>query len=155
MLNRHTASVTRFIPLRSVPPRRGSDAAPPVLVLHARYGGVIGDLASYDAFTLGGPHSCRGYSVGELGAARRVLETAAELRVELPKLRNQAYAFYERCSDLGSSKEVPGNPSAYYRRAGAGACVGAGVRLGSVRAEWAKDLNAGTGALFVRFGERF
>ena len=30
---------------------------PPVLVLHGRYGGSVGDLAAYDLFTLGGPHS--------------------------------------------------------------------------------------------------
>lgn len=39
-----------------------------------RYGGCVGDLPPYDAFTLGGPYSVRGYSMGELGAARRVLE---------------------------------------------------------------------------------
>jgi len=38
---------------------------PPVLVLHDRYGGCVGDLPSYDAFTLGGPYSVRGYSMGE------------------------------------------------------------------------------------------
>lgn len=153
LFNRHTASCTRFLPLRDVPKR--SAAPPPVLVLHARYGGCLGSLASYDAFTLGGPYSCRGYSVGELGAARRVLETAAELRLPVPRLRTHAYAFLEHCTDLGSSKEVPGNPTAYYRRAGAGACSGVGIKLGAVRAEWVRDMNQGTAALFCRFGERF
>jgi len=151
--NRHTASSTRFIQLRDVP--RKSAAPPPVLVLHARYGGCIGNLASYDAFTLGGPHSCRGYSVGELGVARRFLEAAAELRVPVPKLNTHAFAFFEHCTDLGSSKEVPGNPTAYYRRAGAGSCSGVGLKLGAVRAEWVRDMNQGQSNLFVRFGERF
>jgi outer membrane protein assembly factor BamA len=30
----------------------------------------MGDLASYDAFTLGGPYSVHGYNMGELGAAQ-------------------------------------------------------------------------------------
>lgn len=151
--NRHSASLTRFIQLRGVPKK--SAMPPPVLVLHARYGGCVGSLASYDAFTLGGPYSCRGYNVGELGAARRVAEGAVELRLPVPKLNTHAYAFFEHCNDLGSSKTVPGNPTAYYRRAGAGSCSGAGIKLGAVRAEWVTDMNQGTGALFVRFGERF
>ena len=35
-----------------------------------------------------------------------MLEAAAELRVPVPKLNTHAYAFYEHCSDLGSSKEA-------------------------------------------------
>lgn len=151
--NRHTASATRFLQLRKVGKRNA--APPPVLVVHARYGGCVGSLASYDAFTLGGPHSCRGYGVGELGAARRVAEGAVELRVPLPRTRTHAFAFAEAVSDLGSSPTVPGNPTAYYRRAGAGACAGVGVKLGATRVEWVSDRNARTGAFYVRFGERF
>ena len=43
----------------------------------------------------------RGYNVGELAACRRYASAAAELRV--PLLRQQAYAFAEWGSDLGSS----------------------------------------------------
>jgi len=57
--------------------------APNTLVLHARAGNCFGDMASYDYFSLGGPYSVRGYSHGELGACRRFLETAAEVRVPL------------------------------------------------------------------------
>lgn len=34
----------------------------------------MGDLASYDAFTLGGPYSVHGHNMGELGAAHNFLE---------------------------------------------------------------------------------
>jgi outer membrane protein assembly factor BamA len=44
--------------------------APNTLVLHGRAGNCVGDMASYDYFTLGGPYSVRGYSPGELGACR-------------------------------------------------------------------------------------
>ena len=57
--------------------------APNTLVLHARAGNCFGDMASYDYFSLGGPYSVRGYSHGELGACRRFMETAAEVRVPL------------------------------------------------------------------------
>ena len=43
----------------------------------------------------------RGYNIGELAAARRYVEAAAELRV--PVLGQQLFAFAEFGSDLGSS----------------------------------------------------
>ena len=55
--NRCTGSATRFIKLRNMP--ETSRSPPPVLVLHARAGTAVGDMASYDYFTLGGPFSVR------------------------------------------------------------------------------------------------
>ena len=151
--NRFTAECTRFIQLRQESQK--TSRPPPVAVVHAKGGHVLGNLAAYDAFTLGGPHSCRGYNVGELGAARSFLEYAAELRVPVPYLNTHAFAFWERCTDLGSSATVPGNPTEYYRRAGSGSSMGVGVKLGPVRAEYATDGNQANGTTFVRFGERF
>ncbi|XP_028757137.1 LOW QUALITY PROTEIN: protein TOC75-3, chloroplastic-like [Neltuma alba] len=150
--NRHQLTVTRFIQLMSVEEGAGK-APPPVLVLHSHYGGCVGDLPSYDAFTLGGPYSVRGYNMGELGAARNILELAAELRI--PIKGTHVYAFAEHGNDLGSSKNVKGNPTEVYRRMGHGSSYGVGLKLGLVRAEYAVDHNSGTGALFFRFGERF
>jgi hypothetical protein len=65
------------------------------------------------------------------------------------------YLFAEHGNDLGSSKDVKGNPTQFFRRAGQGSSYGAGVKLGLIRAEYAVDHNAGTGAVFFRFGERF
>lgn len=152
LFNRHQASLTRFMQLRK--PGRRSQLPPLSLVGHATYAGCIGDLAAYDTFTLGGPYSVRGYNVGELAATRRKLELGAELRVPLPYLKSHGYAFYEQGSDLGSSKNVRGNPTEYFRRVGSGACYGAGAKLGTVRAEWCVDGNSGKGALHCRFGER-
>ncbi|XP_027088790.1 protein TOC75-3, chloroplastic [Coffea eugenioides] len=150
--NRHQLTLTRFIQLKEVEEGAGRPP-PPVLVLHGHYGGCVGDLPSYDAFTLGGPYSVRGYNMGEIGAARNILEFAAELRV--PVRNTHVYAFAEHGNDLGSSKDVKGNPTEVYRRMGHGSSYGVGVKLGLVRAEYAVDHNSGTGALFFRFGERF
>ncbi|XP_058109540.1 protein TOC75-3, chloroplastic [Magnolia sinica] len=150
--NRHQLIVTRFIQLKPVEEGAGKPP-PPVLVLHGHYGGCVGDLPSYDAFTLGGPYSVRGYNMGELGACRNILELAAELRV--PIRNTHVYAFAEHGNDLGSSKDVKGNPTEFFRRVGQGSSYGVGVKLGLVRAEYAVDHNAGTGAVFFRFGERF
>lgn len=84
LFNRMQASVTKFMQLPFTPKLSMDDVwvkrkAPNTLVLHARAGNCIGDMASYDYFTLGGPYSVRGYTYGELGAARRFVETAAEV----------------------------------------------------------------------------
>ncbi|XP_073303084.1 protein TOC75-3, chloroplastic-like [Primulina huaijiensis] len=150
--NRHQLTITQFLQLKQVEEGAGKPP-PPVLVLHGHYGGCVGDLPSYDAFTLGGPYSVRGYNMGELGAARNILELAAELRI--PVRNTHAYVFAEHGNDLGSSKDLKGNPTAVYRRMGHGSSYGAGVKLGLVRAEYAVDVNSGTGAIFFRFGERF
>ncbi|KAK3264374.1 Protein toc75-3, chloroplastic [Cymbomonas tetramitiformis] len=151
--NRTSLSSTRFIMLKT--PGRRSEMPPPVLVLHAKGGMAIGDLPSYDAFVLGGPYSVRGYNVGELAACRRLIETAIELRVPVPKLNSHAYSFYEYGTDLGSSKELAGNPTEFYRRMGKGASWGGGMKLGAVRAEYVHDGNTSKGNFFIRFGERF
>lgn len=61
----------------------------------------------------------------------------------------------EHGTDLGSSKDVKGNPTEFFRRVGHGSSYGAGIKLGMVRTEYAIDNNSGTGAIFFRFGERF
>ncbi|OMO62004.1 Bacterial surface antigen (D15) [Corchorus capsularis] len=150
--NRHQLTLTRFLQLKQVEEGAGKPP-PPVLVLHGHYGGCVGDLPSYDAFTLGGPYSVRGYNMGELGAARNILELGAEIRI--PVRNTHVYAFAEHGNDLGSSKDVKGNPTEVYRRMGQGSSYGVGVKLGLVRAEYAVDHNTGTGAVFFRFGERY
>ncbi|KAI4373445.1 hypothetical protein MLD38_011570 [Melastoma candidum] len=150
--NRHQLTWTGFIQLKKVEEAAGKPP-PPILVLHGHYGGCVGDLPSYDAFTLGGPYSVRGYNMGELGAARNILELAAELRIPLKS--TQVYVFAEHGTDLGSSKLVKGNPTEVYRRMGHGSSYGFGCKLGLVRAEYAVDHNSGTGSVFLRFGERF
>lgn len=152
LFNRQMASLTRFIEVPQLPV---AGRIPAVVVLHGKAGNAIGDLASYDYFTLGGPFSCRGYNIGELGAARRFVEAAVEVRYPLPKINQLGYAFYEMASDLGSSAELRGNPTQFYRRNGAGASWGYGVKLGAMRIEYARDCNQGKGNLFCRFGERF
>lgn len=149
LFNRMEAQCTRFWKLTT--PRGKS--APVTLVAHGKVGNTVGDLPAYDAFLLGGPFSVRGYNVGELAACRRYAEAAAELRV--PVLGQQLFAFAEYGSDLGSSGEVRGNPTLYYRRAGSGSSYGAGVRVGAVRCEAIRDNNSGNWHAYLAYGERF
>ena len=48
----------------------------------------------------------RAYSTGELATCRRLLEAGLELRVPVPKINKQVFAFWEHGSDLGCSKAV-------------------------------------------------
>eukprot|EP00897_Mesotaenium_endlicherianum_P009447 jgi/Mesen1/8530/ME000480S07885 len=75
--------------------------------------------------------------------------------VRLPVKGTHVYGFAEYGTDLGSSKAVKGNPTDFFRRVGHGATYGVGVKLGTVRAEYARDCNLGTGSVFLRYGERF
>lgn len=145
--NRHQLTITKFLQLLQVEEGDGKPA-PPVLFLHGRYAGCVGDLPSYDAFPLGGLYSVRDYNIGELGAARNVLEVAAELRVPIKKA--YVFAFAEHGNDLGSSKDVKGNPR-FYRRKGHGSSYGFGIKLGPLQAEYCPN----TGAFNFRYGERF
>jgi outer membrane protein assembly factor BamA len=145
--------MTRFISLKN--PSSASTQSPPTLVLHAKHGNCIGPLASYDYHVLGGPHSSRAYSLGELGPARCFLETCAELRLPVPKVNTQAFLFAENARDLGSAEELTGKPRECYNRPGKGSSVGAGIKLGVMRLEVAKDCNRGNWNWFVNFGERF
>ncbi len=81
LFNRYSVALTRFLQLRA--PAAKSKAPPISLVAHTRYAGCVGDMPSYDYFTLGGPYSVRGYNIGELAASRRILEAATEIRVPI------------------------------------------------------------------------
>ncbi|KAL9858766.1 putative bacterial surface antigen (D15), surface antigen D15 [Arabidopsis thaliana] len=136
LFNRHQLTLTKFIPLRQLE-EGPSKPQPPGLVLHGHNARCVGDLPSYDAFSLGGPNSVR-YTKGELGAARNIVELSmipkliqivgAELRVLVKN--TQVYAFAEHENDLGSSKYMKGNPTATFRRKGHGSSYGVGMKLG-------------------------
>ncbi|CAG9467845.1 unnamed protein product [Pedinophyceae sp. YPF-701] len=152
LFNRMEVSSTRYIPLTN---GKASKSGPLSLVLHAKAGTTVGDVASYDLYPLGGPFSVRGYNLGELGSCRTYAEAAAEVRVPLPKVRHPVYAFYERGSDLGTSRTVRGAPTCFYDKPGSGASYGAGVKVGATRVEYARECNMGRGTWYIRFGERF
>lgn len=149
--NRSMVSLTRFLKLRDAHGFR----TPTVLVLHGKVGHTVGDLASYDAYPLGGPHSVRGVNLGELGTCRGFMELAAEIRLPTPFLNQQMYMFVEYGSDLSTSEYVPGNPTVYFRKPGSGSTYGGGLKIGPARIEYARDLNLGRGSLMLNIGERF
>mmetsp|Transcript_503 Transcript_503/g.1644 ORF Transcript_503/g.1644 Transcript_503/m.1644 type:complete len:782 (-) Transcript_503:148-2493(-) len=156
VFNKASLQMTRFNALKE--DWQIDDRPPPTFVWHAYAGNVVGDLAAYDAFTLGGPHSIRGYGVGELGVSRRVVQGCAELRWPLPEPLPkglQGFVFAELVTDAGGSVLVRGNPTEYYRRAGYGRSAGVGLMAGPVRAEYVKPNNGTPGGTYVKFGSRY
>ncbi len=65
------------------------------------------------------------------------MQLAAEIQV--PTRKTHTYGFVEYGTDLGSSKDVRGNPTEFFLQAGHGASYGIGVKLGTVRAKYARD----------------
>lgn len=95
----------------------------------------------------------RGYNVGEIAASRAYAEGAVELRV--PVKGRRLYAFAEGASDLNSSRNVVGNPTAYFNKVGSAVSLGGGIKLGAARFEAASEGLSKPTVFNVRFGERF
>jgi len=152
VFHRHMASTTHLLPLWHLPVKK---SAPAVLIFHGKFQNCIGDVPPYDYPMLGGPSSCRGYNMGEIGSARNLVETAIELRYPLPVTDGQIYSFAEHSDSFDSGKYLRGNPNSFFRLNGKGTSWGYGIRVGVTRLEYARDCNLGSGNWFVRFGERF
>ena len=82
-----------------------------------------------------------------------VCQLSGELRV--PVMKTHAYGFVDYGTDLGSSESVRGDPTHFFSRAGSGAAVGLGVKLGTVRSEYVRDCNRGVWNFMIRYGERY
>ncbi|MBD2329850.1 BamA/TamA family outer membrane protein [Alkalinema sp. FACHB-956] len=137
--NRLTANYSQYIPIgifnRSQDPTKQE-----VLAFNVQAGTTIGDLPPYNAFTLGGVNSVRGYGQGEVGTGRSYVQASAEYRFPIYKIVGGTL-FADYASDLGSSNAVIGEPGVQRGRPGNGFGVGAGLRvnspLGILRADWA------------------
>lgn len=153
--NRHQLTVTKFVNLTSKRREPGSRRRPCSSPMAATQGAWGTCRATTRSRSEGLTRS------GGLrhGRARRLQEPSRGRdggAHPCPRDEEHArYAFAEHGTDLGSSKDVKGNPTEFFRRAGQGSSYGVGVRLGPLRAEYAVDHNAGTGSVFFRYGDRF
>ncbi|XP_073145844.1 outer envelope protein 39, chloroplastic isoform X2 [Henckelia pumila] len=93
-------------------------------------GSIVGDIAPYQAFSIGGPGSVRGYGEGGVGCGRSCLIASSELTVPLSPILEGAI-FLDGGSDLGSGRLVPGNPSLRHGKPGSGVGFGYGLRFKS------------------------
>lgn len=109
---------------------KGVKLGPAFLLTSLTGGSIVGDMAPYQAFAIGGLSSVRGYGEGAIGAGRSCLVANNELTFPLNK-RMDGAIFLDGGTDLGSGRHVPGNPSLRQGKPGSGIGLGYGLRFKS------------------------
>ena len=152
-LTRLRGSYSYYIPVNFTSFTKGYQA----LAFNVQGGTVIGDLPPYEAFSLGGSNSVRGYEEGDLGSGRNFIQATAEYRFPLISVVGGAL-FVDFASDLGSGDNVPGNPAGVRDKPGNGFGYGVGVRvqspLGPIRVDYGFN-DQGDSRIHFGIGERF
>lgn len=153
LFNRIRANYSYYIPLKLLPTKKPGQT----LAFNIQSGGVFGDLPPYEAFSLGGSNSVRGFAEGELASARYFVLGSVEYRFPVFKIVSGAL-FADLASDLGSSSSVPGNPGGLRSLPGSGIAGGLGVRinspLGPIRIDYGVN-DSGEGRFHFGIGQKF
>ncbi len=153
LFNRVRTNYSYFIPLNLLKTKKPGQT----LAFNFQAGGIVGDLPPYEAFSLGGSNSVRGYAEGELAAARYFVLGTVEYRFPVFKIVGGAL-FLDVGSDLGSASSVPGNPGGLRGLPGSGIGGGIGVRvnspLGPIRVDYGIN-DLGKGRFHFGIGQRF
>ncbi|XP_078176223.1 outer membrane OMP85 family protein isoform X1 [Carex rostrata] len=117
---------------------KGLKLGPTFLVASLTGGSMVGDMAPYQAFTIGGLGSVRGYGEGAVGSGRSCLVANSELII--PVTKNFDGSLFVDCgTDLGSARYVPGNPALRNGKPGFGVGLGYGIRFNSHVGQWRLD----------------
>lgn len=164
LMNRLRGSYSYYVPLRLVRFSNGCRQddpsptdCPQTLAFNVQGGTVFGDLPPYEAFTLGGSNSIRGYREGEVGTGRSFVQATAEYRFPLFSLVGGAL-FADMGTNLGSGGGVPGRPGELRLKPDSGFGVGLGARIrspiGAIRVDYGFN-DQGDGRLHFGIGERF
>jgi len=153
IFNRVNGSYTQYVPMELF----GFTSGDQTLVFNLQGGTVIGDLPAYEAFSLGGGSSVRGYQSGEVGAGRSYLQATAEYRFPVfTWLGGRIFADY--ATDLGSGDTVTGEPGEVRDKPGSGLGYGVGVRVrspfGPVQVDFGLN-DQGDSQVHFGVGERF
>ena len=153
LLNRLRGSYSYYLPASLTKFAQG----PQAFAFNIQAGTVLGDLPPYEAFSLGGSNSVRGYDEGDIGSGRSFIQGTAEYRFPLFSVVGAAL-FADYATDLGSGNSVPGDPAGARGKPGNGLGYGLGVRvnspLGPIRIDYGFN-DEGKGRLHFGIGERF
>jgi outer membrane protein insertion porin family len=124
---------------------------------NVKAGTVLGDLPPYEAFSLGGTNSVRGYEEGDVGSGKSFLQATAEYRFPVFSVVSGAL-FVDAATDFGTGSSVKGDPAGLRGKPGNGIGYGLGVRvqtpLGPIRVDYGFN-DQGSGRLHFGLGERF
>jgi outer membrane protein insertion porin family len=148
-LTRLRGSYSQYIPIDLTNFTKG----PETLAFNVQGGTILGDLPPYEAFSLGGSNSVRGYDEGGLGSGRSFVQASVEYRFPVFSVVSGAL-FFDVGSDLGSSTRV----SDLLNKNGTGYGFGVGVRvqspLGPIRIDYGIN-DDGDSRINFGIGERF
>ncbi|MEM9541136.1 MAG: BamA/TamA family outer membrane protein [Cyanobacteria bacterium P01_E01_bin.42] len=156
LFNRLRASYSHYLPVDFINFTNNPDA-PQALAFNIQGGTIIGDLPPYEAFSIGGANSVRGFAEGDVGSGRSYLQATAEYRFPILSFVGGAF-FVDFGTDLGTGDNVPGNPAVVRDKPGTGFGYGVGVRiqspLGPIRVDYGFN-DDGDSRLHFGIGERF
>ncbi|MUG97947.1 BamA/TamA family outer membrane protein [Scytonema sp. UIC 10036] len=148
-LTRLRGSYSTYLPIDFTNFTKG----PETLAFNVQAGTILGDLPPYEAFSLGGSNSVRGYEEGGLGSGRSFVQASVEYRFPVFSVVSGAL-FFDVGSDLGTSTRA----AELLDKDGTGIGFGLGVRvqspLGPIRIDYGVN---GDGDSRINFGigERF
>ncbi len=152
-LTRLRGNYSYYIPVNFTRFNKG----PQALAFNIQGGTVIGDLPPYEAFSIGGSNSVRGYGEGDVGAGRSFIQATAEYRFPILSIIGGAL-FVDYATDFGSGSNVPGDPAGVRGKPGNGFGYGLGVRvqspLGPIRVDYGLN-DQGDSRIHFGIGERF
>ncbi len=149
LLTRLRGSYSQYIPVKLLGRGKGAQT----LAFNVQGGTVLGDLPPYEAFTLGGSNSVRGYEEGTLSSGRSYVQATIEYRFPVFSVVSGAL-FFDYGSDLGTSTTA----SQLLNKNGSGYGYGLGVRvqspLGPIRIDYGIN-DDGNSRINFGIGERF
>jgi outer membrane protein insertion porin family len=123
---RLAATYSQFVPVNLLPFGSGKQ----VLAFNGRLGTLLGEFPPYEAYTLGGSNSVRGFFEGGLGTGRSFFIGTTELRFPVFDPVG-GVAFVDYGSDLGSAAAVLGAPAIVRGKPGNALGYGLGLRIQS------------------------
>jgi outer membrane protein insertion porin family len=153
LMTRARGSYSYYIPVKILRKAKG----PQAFAFNIQGGTILGDAPGYEAFSIGGSNSVRGYGEGDLGTGRSFLQGTAEYRFPIFKIVGGAL-FLDAASTLGTQGSVLGRPGEARGKPGQGFGYGVGVRvntpLGNIRVDYGIN-DQGNTAITFGIGERF
>lgn len=153
LLNRLRGSYSQYLPVNFT----NFNDGPETLAFNLQAGTILGDLPPYEAFSLGGSNSVRGFDEGDLGSGRSFVQASAEYRFPILSAVGGAL-FVDAATDLGTGDNVPGNPAGLLDKPGSGLGYGVGIRvqspLGPLRLDYGFNTE-GDSRINFGIGERF
>ncbi|MBW4424419.1 MAG: BamA/TamA family outer membrane protein [Nostoc desertorum CM1-VF14] len=148
-LTRLRGSYSRYLPVQLISLSKGAQT----LAFNVQAGTILGDLPPYEAFTIGGSNSVRGYEEGALGSGRSYVQASVEYRFPVFSVVSGAL-FFDIGSDLGTSTQA----AEVLNKNGSGYGYGLGVRvqspLGPIRIDYGIN-DDGDSRINFGIGERF